>query len=76
METDEEWVENAQMSSELRAKVISLKVFRRRCRAQAATENALDIARPVLKMLLTLLQFGGSFSEDVAEEYVESLVCP
>lgn len=70
METDEEWVENAMMSSELRAKVTSLKVFRRRCHAQAETENALDIARPVLKMLLTLLQFGGSFSEDIAEEYV------
>ena len=68
MDTDEEWVENADMSPELRAKIMALKVFRNRCLAQTASENALEIAKPVLKMFLTLLQFSGSLSEDTDDE--------
>ena len=68
MDTDEEWVENDDMSPQLRAKVMALKVFRNRCLAQAASENALDIARPVLKMLLTFLQYSGSLTETANDE--------
>lgn len=68
MDTDEEWVENDDMMPQLRAKVMALKVFRNRCLAQAPSENALDIARPVLKMLLTLLQYGGSLTETANDE--------
>lgn len=68
METEEEWVENDDMSPQLRAKVMALKLFRNRCLAQAASEHALDIAKPVLKMLLTLLQYGGSLSESANDE--------
>lgn len=68
METDEEWVEDVDLSPELRAKIMALKVFRNRCLAQASSENALDIARPVLKMFMTLLQFSGSLSEDADDE--------
>ena len=70
METDEEWVEDADMPPHLRAKVMALKVFRNRCLAAAATnpKDAMDIAEPVLKMFITLLQFGGSLTEDSQDE--------
>ena len=68
MDTDEEWVENADLSPELRAKITALKVFRNRCLAQAASENADAIVKPVLKMFLTLLHLSGSLSEDSIDE--------
>lgn len=70
METDEEWVEDADMSPQLRAKIMALKVFRNRCLAAHAAQapDAVDLSEPVLKMLITLLQYGGSLKEDSNDE--------
>lgn len=68
MATDEEWVDDAAMSPMLRAKIMALKVFRNRCLAQANSEHANDLASPVLKIFITLLQYGGSLSEDANDE--------
>jgi sister chromatid cohesion protein PDS5 len=70
METDEEWVEDSEMSPQLRAKIMALKVFRNRCLAAAATnaKDALEIAEPVVKMFITLLQYSGSLKEDSNDE--------
>ncbi|KAI0938430.1 hypothetical protein AcW1_001836 [Taiwanofungus camphoratus] len=68
MDTDEEWVEDSAMSPELKTKILALKVCRNRCLAHASADTALDIARPVLKMFITLLQHSGSFSADAVDD--------
>ena len=70
METDEEWVEDGDMLPQLRAKIMALKVFRNRCLAAAATngKDATEIAEPVVKMFVTLLQYGGSLKEGSNDE--------
>ncbi|KAF8156995.1 armadillo-type protein [Crassisporium funariophilum] len=67
-EDDEEWVEDGEVSDELRAKVLSLKVCRNRCLAHATSEQALEIAAPVLKLLATLVEHEGSLSVDAEED--------
>lgn len=70
MDTDEEWLEDADLTPELRAKIFALKTCRNRCLAHASDENALDIAKPVLKMFTTLIQNSGSFTETAQDECV------
>ena len=70
MDTDEEWVEDDQMSPQLRTKILALKTCRQRCITHAQSETALDIARPVLRMFTTLLEYSGSFTQDANDEYV------
>lgn len=69
MDTEEEWADESEVSDNLRAKVLALKVCRNRSLAHAKEENALEIATPVLKMLATLLEHGGSFVADSGEEW-------
>ena len=64
MDLDEEWVDDAHMSSELRAKVLALKTYRHRCLANATSAHAKDIAKPVIAMYLALLQNNGAFSSE------------
>jgi len=68
MDDDLEWVEEEHIPSVLRAKVLSLKVCRNRCLAHATSESASDIAKPVLKMFITLLEFSGSLRENNNDE--------
>lgn len=68
MDTDTEWVEDENIKPSLRAKLLALKVCRHRCMAHAEDETALDIASPVLKMFLTLLQHSGSLTADAQDE--------
>jgi len=74
MDLDEEWVEDEAVSPELRAKVLALKVCRNRSLAHASADTALDISRPVLKMITTLLDYSGSLSADAVDEYVLCIV--
>ncbi|CDO77959.1 hypothetical protein BN946_scf184971.g9 [Trametes cinnabarina] len=67
MDTDEDWVEDASMRPELRAKVLALKVCRNRCLAHAESDTALEIAQPVIRMFSTVLQYEGSFSADARD---------
>lgn len=72
MDEDEEpgeWAPLDEVSDNLKAKVLALKVCRNRSLAHASSEKALDIATPVLKMLATLIDHDGSFSADAVEEY-------
>jgi hypothetical protein len=70
MDTDEEWVEDEDVPNALNAKIQALKVCRNRCLAHAATDTALDVSAPVLKMFVTLLECSGSFSAEADDEYV------
>ncbi|RPD56961.1 hypothetical protein L226DRAFT_491089 [Lentinus tigrinus ALCF2SS1-7] len=67
METDTDWLEDAAIPLELKAKILALKVCRNRCLAHVESETALDIAQPVIRMFSTVLQYEGSFSADDAD---------
>ncbi|EJD05552.1 uncharacterized protein FOMMEDRAFT_132048 [Fomitiporia mediterranea MF3/22] len=64
----DEWIDDDNLHPLGKAKVLALKVCRHRCLVHSATENALDVATPVLKMLVTLLENSGSLSEQVRDE--------
>lgn len=69
MDVDGDWKEDSQMSDILLTKILSLKLCRHRCIAQAKSENPMDIAGPVLKMLTTLLQHDGLLSDKIITRY-------
>jgi sister chromatid cohesion protein PDS5 len=68
MHDDEEWTEDDAVSPTQSAKVLSLKVCRNRSLAHASSDTALEISKPVLKMLTTLLEHSGSFTADAGDE--------
>lgn len=67
-EDAEEWVEEDELPPLAKAKILALKVCRHRCLVHAGDESAVEIATPVLKMLATLLDNGGTLSEDAVDE--------
>lgn len=69
---DGDWKEDGQISDILRTKILSLKLCRHRCIAQAKSESPMDIASPVFKMLTTLLQHDGLLSDKIATRYFPS----
>ena len=69
MDVDGDWKEDSQISDILRTKVLSLKLCRHRCIAQANSENPMDVAGPVFKMLTTLLQHDGLLSDKITTRY-------
>ena len=69
MVNDDEWVEDEDMSPELRVKVLSLKVCRNRCLSHGSSDVAEEIARPILKMFITLLDHAGSLHATRVDEY-------
>jgi len=69
MDLDEEWMDDSAVPPSLNAKIQALKVCRNRCLAHASTDTALDVSTPVLRMFLTLLECGGSFSAEAVDEY-------
>jgi sister-chromatid-cohesion protein PDS5 len=71
MEVDAEWVEKSDIPASLSKKIIALKVCRNRCLGHAASDTALDVATPVLKMFFALLEHGGSLHA----ENDDKLVC-
>jgi hypothetical protein len=64
----DEWLEDTQLPPLLRAKLLALKVCRKRCLAQAGSAIAGDIARPVLRMFVTLLENTGALRADSDDE--------
>lgn len=69
MDDEEEWAENDAVSPTLSAKILSLKVCRNRSLAHASSNTALEVSKPVLKLLATLLEHSGSFTADAADEW-------
>lgn len=72
MDVDGDWKTDSKISDVLHTKILSLKLWRHRCIAQANSENHMDIASPVLKMLTTLLQHDGSLSDKINTRYFPS----
>ncbi|KAI0646530.1 armadillo-type protein [Trametes meyenii] len=67
MDTDEDWVDDAVVPLDLRAKVLALKVCRNRCLAHATSETAVEVAQPVVRMFSTVLQYEGAFAADTQD---------
>ncbi|THV07080.1 hypothetical protein K435DRAFT_772803 [Dendrothele bispora CBS 962.96] len=71
-DAEEEWVDDGNLSDNTRAKILALKCLRLRSMAHSGDEKALEIAKPVLKMLATVLDGNGSLvmggSMEVEEE--------
>ena len=63
-----EWVDDDDVSDDLRQKLLSLKVCRNRCLAHATSDQALEIATPVMKLLVMLVEYDGSLKPEVEEE--------
>ena len=70
MDIDAEWVEKSDVPPSLSKKIMALKVCRSRCLAHAASETALDVATPVLKMFFALLEHGGSLRAENDDKLV------
>ena len=68
-EDDLQWGDEDAVPLLGKAKVASLKVLCRRCLTHSETENAIHIAKPVLNMLFTVVDNGGSIREEQPEEY-------
>ncbi|TFK49359.1 hypothetical protein OE88DRAFT_1646400 [Heliocybe sulcata] len=67
-EEADEWVSDENLTPELRSKLLSIKIYRNRCLAHASSESALDVATPVVKMLITLLEHDGSLKGDTQDD--------
>ncbi|TRM60411.1 armadillo-type protein [Schizophyllum amplum] len=63
---DVEWIPDDEMWPELRAKILAVKACRWRCMSYAASDKALLISKPVLVMLVNLIEGNGSFAQDGA----------
>lgn len=70
MDVDAEWIEKSDVPPSLSKKIKALKVCRNRCLVHAASDAALDIATPVLRMLFALLEHGGSLQAENEDELV------
>lgn len=68
MDDGEEWEEEEEVSLACKAKILSLKICRNRCIAHATADTALDISKPVVKMLATILLNRGSLAADSNDE--------
>lgn len=73
MDTDVEWVDDDDVWPELKTKILSLKVCRNRCLARASSDAPLEVATPVLKMLVSILENEGSVVAQMESEYVALL---
>ncbi|KAH7910374.1 armadillo-type protein [Hygrophoropsis aurantiaca] len=68
MDTDTDWIEDDDVSPTLKARILSLKVCRNRCLAHASSATALDVATPVLKMYMSILEHSGSCTADAPDD--------
>ena len=67
MEVDEEWAELEDLPSLAEAKILAIKVCRHRCLSHSKTESE-DIMKPVLNMLVTLLDNSGAMPGGTIDE--------
>lgn len=70
MDVDAEWIEKSDIPPSLSKKIMALKVCRNRCLAHAASDTALDMATPVLRMFFALLEHGGSLHAENEDKLV------
>jgi len=58
LEGGEEWIEDADLGVECRAKILALKILANRLRSNIDPQTAEALAKPVLRLLGTLVQSG------------------
>lgn len=54
----------------VQAKILVLKICRRRCLVHAQSDSASEVAEPVLKLMITMLENGGSIEDHDDDEWV------
>jgi sister-chromatid-cohesion protein PDS5 len=72
MDESQDWYEEDEVPPDLKARMFCLKVFRNRCLANAASQEALDISRPTIKLLTSALGKDDAFSAGDGDEYERS----
>lgn len=60
----EDWIEDSAIEAELQARLLCLLVLTKRCEAFAETESANDMARPIFRLLWTVISAGEARSLD------------
>ncbi|KAL5521605.1 PDS5 [Sanghuangporus sanghuang] len=63
----DEWEDEDKLPPRALAKSLALKVCRHRCLVHANSESAADMASPVIKLLVTLLEKGGALTPQSAD---------
>ncbi|CAG8540479.1 13092_t:CDS:10, partial [Acaulospora colombiana] len=69
--SDIDWVDDDELGDECKAKVLGLKVLVNRLIAVRKTEAAVDLAKPVFKLLWTLIREGGELLPDKSTRYID-----
>ncbi|CAG8667188.1 13334_t:CDS:10, partial [Cetraspora pellucida] len=64
LESEVDWVDDDELDDECKTKVLGLKVLVNRLVAVSETEAAADVAKPVFKLLWTLIRGGGEILPD------------
>ena len=72
VDEDAEWIPENELPSLARAQILCLKLFRHRCLKFSNSESAMDVAKPVIKLLIAVLENGGSPKPDMELKYVLS----
>lgn len=57
------WGEESQIDDDVQARLLSIKILTNRCMADAGSTTAVEIAKPVFKLLLSLLKSKDSESD-------------
>ena len=70
-----DWLPEDELPPLARAKIRAIKICRHRSLVQSQSDSALVTAKPVIKMLATLVQNGGSVIEENGEPYVVHVWC-
>ncbi|EJT99367.1 hypothetical protein DACRYDRAFT_96151 [Dacryopinax primogenitus] len=69
--TEDEWVDEPDVPLTARAKELALRICTNRCLAHAASEQAVDIARPVISLLFNILETGGTPFQGVQQSLLD-----
>lgn len=62
---DTDWASEDQLPSLSRAQIRCLKLFRHRCLKFSNSDSAVDVAKPAIKLLVSILSNGGSPKADM-----------
>lgn len=73
MEDDEEWFDDADVPPLVQARILALKICRKRCIAHSSSATALDVTQPVLRLFTSILANYGSATDDVEDEFVNAI---
>lgn len=66
-EDDEDWVPEAELPMLDRAKLVALRISTHRALGFARAENKLDLVKPVINLLMSVINQNGTVTEETNE---------